>query len=159
MNIFATDPSPEISARNIDDVRGNKLILESAQMLSSALCFWGYLGNDIYKEAYPNHPCTKWTKRNRSNFLWLCEHAMYLSKYIAPKHSSNSIISKAIDLCDIIPDGKQTPFANCAANAKLKLSFHHLPVHDAYKAYLNARWKIDTIPLTWKNRKPPEWKI
>ena len=37
MNIFATSPSPDTSALWLDDVRKNKMILETAQLLSASV--------------------------------------------------------------------------------------------------------------------------
>jgi hypothetical protein len=54
---------------------------------------------------------------------------------------------------------KQTPFANCAANADLGLSFKHISnTHQAYRMYINERWKRDTIPLSWVWGKQPDWR-
>jgi hypothetical protein len=63
MNIFALSECPEQSALWLDDIRKNKMILESAQMLSTAI---RWLDPDttlpVYKLAYMNHPCSKWAR-------------------------------------------------------------------------------------------------
>ena len=66
MNIFAFDKCPMRSALWLDDIRKNKMILESAQMLSTAvraLCPDTTL--EVYKTAYLNHPCSKWARQSK----------------------------------------------------------------------------------------------
>lgn len=50
MNIFATDPCPIKSAQFLDDKRVIKMILESAQMLCTALHQLGYDKEIPYKQ-------------------------------------------------------------------------------------------------------------
>jgi len=71
MNIFVVDPYPSLCAQCLDDRRLNKMIVETGQLLSSALWYWGadecvY----VYRESYKNHPCTKWVRKNMDNFVW-----------------------------------------------------------------------------------------
>lgn len=62
MNIFVTDISPIVSAQALDDKRVVKMILESAQLLSSAIFINSQsIYNDIYKPTHLKHPCTIWT--------------------------------------------------------------------------------------------------
>lgn len=108
MQIFASDPNPEICARNLDDSRVRKMILESSQLLSAALLisdakqkYTDYFTN-LKKEheitsnildqfglpvKYPqfpagpgwfNHPLAKWTAKCASNYCWLNRHFISL---------------------------------------------------------------------------------
>jgi len=102
MNIFVTDPCPKKSAEYLDTKRVNKMILESAQLLSTALREHGYIGNDIYKSTHKNHPSNVWTRKSRENYKWLLKHfeALALEYYKRRKvmHKSytklNSILRK-----------------------------------------------------------------
>ena len=86
MNIFYTDPSPLLSAKVLDDRRLNKMIVESAQMLSTAVLHY-YSNNNklmvdnIYKQTHKNHPCSIWTRISYSNYNWLLEHLKYLCSF------------------------------------------------------------------------------
>ena len=63
MNIFVTDSCPVQSAREQCDKHCVKMVLESAQMLSTA---WRVFDNEraekenLYKQAHLNHPCSLW---------------------------------------------------------------------------------------------------
>ena len=68
MNIFVTDPDPVISAQTLCDKHVVKMVLESAQMLSTA---WRDFStkysddNELYKTAHLNHPCSIWVRQAR----------------------------------------------------------------------------------------------
>lgn len=69
MNIFVLDENCTFAAKYHCDKHLSKMILESAQMLSTAC---RYCGMDVgYKSTHANHPCNKWVRESRSNFIWL----------------------------------------------------------------------------------------
>ena len=78
MNIFHLDNSPEQAAIYHNDKHVVKMILEAAQMLSTA---HRVLDGDeradslgLYKTAMKNHPCTIWVRETSDNYMWLYEH-------------------------------------------------------------------------------------
>lgn len=159
MNIFVFHPDPCTSAQWLDDVRKNKMILETAQLLSTAIRLndpWCEL--PVYKPTHKGHPCTKWVRKSRGNFAWLLEYWYYLG--VGKKHKSKLLSPYFIEYKEsgefILED--QIPFANCAANASVGVSFKDEPdVHKAYRMYINERWKRDTIRLSWNYGSKPEW--
>jgi len=100
MNIFVLDPDPVIAAQQQCDKHVVKMILESAQMLSTAhrmldgdiirgpsksgkTTVKKYILNDeredlLYKTVHMNHPCTVWTRECSANYLWHYEHFIAL---------------------------------------------------------------------------------
>ena len=60
MNIFHLHKVPEVCAKYHCDKHVVKMILETAQMLSTA--YQKHCGEDtnLYKPAYPKHPMTIW---------------------------------------------------------------------------------------------------
>jgi len=66
MNIFVVSPDTMECAKALDDLRLNKMIIETAQLLSTAMRVQGYTGNDIYKSTHVNHPCAVWARRRTS---------------------------------------------------------------------------------------------
>lgn len=77
MNIFVLDLNIKKCARYHCDRHVVKMILESAQMLSSALRLNGW--DHGYKVTHPNHPCTIWTRASLSNWKWLRKLARELN--------------------------------------------------------------------------------
>lgn len=118
MNIFVLDFDPSVAAQMHCDKHANKMILEGAQMLSTAVrehC--ANIDDRVYKSAYINHPCTVWARKNRSNFKWLSELVYHLGlekKYRwpdKPHHKSWVLLVEVISsYIDCIPDGQLTDF-------------------------------------------------
>lgn len=156
MNIFVTDLDPEKSAIVLDDIRANKLVLESAQMLSTAVRWWAEpkCTTKVYRMTHVNHPCSVWTRHSLENFTWLYNHALALMSVLGGyHHKSYPIIKASMEIAETsLPRRGQTKFANCARNNSLDLDFTFLSVPDSYRNYLVSRWETDTIKLTWKNR-------
>ena len=162
MNIFAFDKCPMRSALWLDDIRKNKMILESAQMLSTAvraLCPDTTL--EVYKSAYLNHPCSKWARQSRANFQWLLHHMSWLYNQKSGEHKSARLIPEFQKYADDgdFPDEYLTPFANCARNLERGVDYSDIDdVHQAYRMYMNDRWKERNITLTWRWGEEPDWR-
>jgi hypothetical protein len=77
MNIFYLDPDPRRAARFHNDRHVVKMILESAQMLSTACRKHGI--NEGYKSCFEHHPCTKWASSTKGNWRWLRDLAYELN--------------------------------------------------------------------------------
>lgn len=82
MNIFFVDNDPYDAARQLVDKHVVKMIVESAQLLSTAHRLID--GNDniidderqdvLYKVTHRNHPCSVWVRESIQNYLWLVDH-------------------------------------------------------------------------------------
>jgi hypothetical protein len=76
MNIFYVDESPIVAAQSLCDKHVCKMIVESAQMLSTA-----HIVNNSpapYKAAYVNHPCNIWVRQSKYHYYWLLSHTVVL---------------------------------------------------------------------------------
>ena len=119
MNIFFLDKSPEKSAEFLCDKHIPKMLLESCQMLSTALRQNGYEDDYLYKSAYPNHPMTKWVGDTRDNFIWAFRNADEISREYSKRfgkiHKSVSILNTITDneMQDKIPDKSFTEPPQC----------------------------------------------
>jgi len=122
MNIFALDKSPKISAQYHCDKHVVKMILESAQMLSTTVHlnfdeqkYPDFDLNSIYKPAFVNHPCRLWSEKSLDNWLWLKDLAFYLNEEYRFRYEKN-INHKSFDAIQKLPIPKLpkvglTPFA------------------------------------------------
>ena len=121
MNIFVVDEDPIVAATMLCDKHNIKMILESAQMLCSALPsarnYQMYNGVTLYKPAFMKHPCTLWAGKSHQNYQWLLRHAVglyceYTQRY-GKIHKSEHVIKVMAQLearCPL-PDIGLTPFA------------------------------------------------
>ena len=81
MNIFYLDKDTKTCAEMHVDKHVVKMVLESAQMLSTA---WREYSSEyadeheLYKKAHLNHPCSIWVRLARENYQWLYDHFIAL---------------------------------------------------------------------------------
>lgn len=154
MNIFVVDPKTNESAKILDDLRLNKMIIETAQLLSTAMRIHGYTGNTIYNVTHQNHPCAIWARETRANYNWLLSYFQDLimeRKARTPKH--HKTYDKEIFFKQgktLIPDGELTPFVNCTP-------YKDMDVFEAYKRTLKDKWIKDKRPPKWTNAYRPSW--
>jgi hypothetical protein len=137
MNIFFTDQCPIKCAKNLDTKRVNKMILESCQMLATAVNENG--GSAIYKSTHKKHPSTLWVTESYSNWKWLWNHMVALALEYKKRRGKVHASFK-----------KLTDKPNCAARQDMGISYKHLDdVYTAYKLYLADRWETDKREPVW----------
>jgi hypothetical protein len=97
MNIFAVSDDPRMAALELPDKLIPKMIVESAQMLSTA---HRVLDGDeradvmhLYKKAYENHPSCIWVREDAMNYWWLWMHALTLCEEYKWRFSDESGIA------------------------------------------------------------------
>ena len=121
MNIFAVHEDPRLAALELPDKLIPKMIVESAQMLSTAHRVLD--GNEkadakgLYKKAYENHPSTIWVRQDAMNYWWLWMHALTLCAEYEWRftdetgmavHKTETVIHELQDLPLNIPANKDT---------------------------------------------------
>ena len=108
MNIFYLDRDPEIAAQMMCDKHVVKMILESAQMLSTAhrVLDGDEYANEmgLYKLAHKNHPSTIWVRSSELNYRWLWEHYVALMDEYTYRYDKTHATSRLRDALDKTPD-------------------------------------------------------
>lgn len=145
MNIFASSSNPEESAAYLDDKRVIKMVLESAQLLSTAINECG--GRGPYKTTHKNHPCSVWCRTTSANYNWLLEHFKALcseySKRYNKIHKCEVLLAEFKRGINLIPSGKLTTFPNCTIFKEISNP------EEAYKKYLDYKWQNDKRIPKW----------
>ena len=100
MNIFVLSSNPIVAAQMQCDKHVIKMVLESAQILSTVMRMENLVADvsALYKPTHQNHPCTQWAVEP-NNFAWLVVHAKaleleYTHRY-QRKHKSKGVIDIA----------------------------------------------------------------
>lgn len=78
MNIFVLDEDPKFAAEMHCDRHVVKMILESAQILSTVHHLLGSSDRAITKPTHANHPCVKWAAASQQSYYWLYDLARQL---------------------------------------------------------------------------------
>ena len=177
MNIFILNEDPVIAAQEQCDKHVVKMIVESAQMLStvhrmvdgvmerrpsksgSMLQYWKL--NDkrediLYKACHFNHPSTIWTREGSYNYTWHYKHFIalcdeYTYRY-GKVHSTDTKLRKILkSLPNNIKTGK-TPFKLAmGSNPECMLED---PV-ESYRRFYETKQK--RFNMVWSKRPVPKW--
>ena len=147
MNIFVTDPSPQISAQVLPDKHIVKMPLETCQMLS-IVCSdkWGHgygqlhrINGEPYKTdkgAFRNHPCTVWANESIVNAWWLVAHGMALCEEYTHRYDKVHSCEKTIlEAGSIIPLHK--PTTPSSFTRAMPDEYKHDTSIDTFTAYKN----------------------
>mgnify|MGYP003344118172 CR=1 FL=1 len=146
MNIFILDQEPKHAAQAHCDKHIAKMILESAQMLSTAL-------GQGYKATHKNHPCTLWTAQSRDNAEWLYELASHLNDEYKRRYK-HTVSHKSWDVIRhyhnaqarrVLESSGLTPFA-LAMPDEYKSNNPVKSYRDYYSTKEKMRYPKDKIP-------------
>ena len=157
MNIFYLDRDPEIAAQMHCDKHVVKMILESAQMLSTA---HRVLDGDeiadskgLYKMTHKNHPCAIWARTNSENYEWLWSLYDNLMKEYTYRyykhHASERLIHSLWELPQNMPHGDFTDPPQCMPD--------YCKSDNTVSAYQTYYIVEKSDFATWKRRVQPEW--
>ena len=166
MNLFILDQNPRTAARYYCDKHVVKIILESFQMMGSAVRRHGAIDEQMpltkagkpLKGGYSNHPVTRWVGETRGNYDWTFQHVMELSREYTRRydkiHACHHKIAGDLyqGLAHLIPPGSVTDFA-LAMPEDYKSDNAILSYREYYK------FKEGQIKMTWTNSKKPEWML
>lgn len=137
MNIFVTDKCYKLCAQSLDDKRVIKMILETAQLLSTAVYInSGNKYEDLYKPTHIKHPCTIWAAKTRGNWIWLYNYLKALCKEYNFRYGRVHAIEKKLLLeqyKSFIPEGSILNFVNCTRSEAIDFRDK---IYQAYRNYL-----------------------
>jgi hypothetical protein len=176
MNIFALSNDPNESAQMMCDKHVVKMVVESAQLLSTAHrvldgeCYLEktsigrniqrWLLKDIvmestlYKATHINHPSSIWARKSNNNYNWLFLHFEELCKEYTYRYkkihlTEDKLRSILYNVPNNIPVGNLTPIVQAMPD-KYKSS-HYV---DAYRRYYIGE---KSGFAKWTKRQAPNW--
>jgi len=152
MNIFVLDQDIKRCARYHCDQHTNKMILESVQLLCTALNKKGF--STPYKSTHIKHPCVLWVEESYSNFLWLQELALALNQecqYRYRKERDHKSIGVLPQIAEHkFEDRGLTEFAQAMPN-EYKIPGDAVAAYRAF--YLGEKMGF----ARWTRRRTPAW--
>tara|TARA_B100000519_G_C14225684_1_gene429853 strand:+ start:486 stop:980 length:495 start_codon:yes stop_codon:yes gene_type:complete len=157
MNIFYVDKDPMIAAQMMCDKHVVKMILESAQLLSTAHRVLD--GDDyadsvgLYKIAHKNHPSTIWTRSSVHNYMWLYNHMNGLMQEYTCRYNKHHASERL-----------NAPLRKTPTNIPVVDFFDppqcmpdYCKTEDTVSAYRHYYINEKASFAKWKNAKIPEW--
>ena len=166
VNIFRTSDDPRECAAVLADQHVTKMVLETAQIISTVFHIRGLTFPGQYRATHRNHPCVVWAAESRAALTWTMNHGHELVNEFCHRngkdHRSAAVLDAALwspgwlSLHDALPNaGRPAPI--CVAE-----DLRHLPLHEAYRQHLArkyAAWARTKRPgpARWTNAQRPEW--
>jgi hypothetical protein len=181
MNLFVLDKCPIKSAELQCDKHVVKMIVESAQMLSTVhrmldgtesrirsksgktmVKHWEMPDPTddklLYKAVHMNHPCTVWSRETHLNYLWhyihfcaLCDEYTYRYGKI---HASDILLRSRLRKLPVnIPHGPKTP--QPLAMGSNPECMDHSDIVGSYRKFYQT--KQERFSMDWTKRSVPEW--
>lgn len=152
MNIFVLDLDIQKCAQYHCDQHVSKMILESAQLLCTALNKKGF--DSPYRSTHRNHPCVLWVEESYDNFIWLTKLAMALNseyRYRFQKDTDHKSVSVIAEISSISYElAGLTPFVQ-AMPEQFKVPGD--PVAAYRRFYIGEKLSF----ARWTRRQRPEW--
>jgi hypothetical protein len=79
MNIFYLHKDPHVSAQAMTNKHVVKMVVETAQLLSTAHNELDGMKENIYKTTHKNHPSAVWVRQSKKHYDWAYSHFLALS--------------------------------------------------------------------------------
>ena len=176
MNIFYLNNDPRLCAQAHCDKHANKMIIEYAQILSSAhrildgtqvveanengrkIKRWKLPDERdgvLYLATHVNHPSTAWARQRAENYQWLYQLFVELGKEFEYRygkvHASNSKLNEILKKCP--SNISQLPFTEPpqAMPDEYKVAGKSIEAYHNYYRYAKVKF------ASWKNRPTPSF--
>jgi len=176
MNIFYVDQCPVKSAKSLVDKHVVKMILETAQLLSTAHRIidgelYQGLSNSgrkakrwrlkdtrediLYSATHINHPSAVWVRQSVENYNWLVDHLFALSDEYTYRYDKQHVtIAKMGYEIQSPPHGLKewdmTPMPSCMDKQYI---ISDDPIVNYRNYYIHGKKHIHA----WKRREAPDW--
>ena len=179
MNIFVLSECPVKAAQLQCDKHVVKMIVESAQMLSTAhrmldgnvdrrpsksgrtmVKYYDhpYLDKLLYKAVHCGHPCTVWTMESSSNYVWHYKHFIALCDEYQYRYGKKHLTDTTLRSILMVPPAnilrdERTPF-KLAMGSNPECMFPDDPVKSYRMFYHTKQQRFD---MQWTKRDTPSW--
>lgn len=161
MNIFYLHNDPKQCAIWMNNDHVIKMILETAQLLSTAHVVLDD-SQVAYKKTHENHPSAVWARESSANYEWLYQHFIALMdehQYRFPasqRHAASRFTEALAVVPSNIKEAPRTPIRPAMPDSFKSL--YSDPI-EAYRMYYSICKRTDKNgkPFKWTNRPKPEW--
>ena len=181
MNIFYLHDDPKIAAETSCDKHVVKMILESAQLLSTChrvqdgteyydktkngrkIKRWRHPNPNmeaiLYKAGWLNHPSTKWLFESAYNYLWLYKHFIALNEEYKKRYNHTDDHVAVQKLGELLKFPPSNALINKRATPIKPAMPEHCKIKDDPVASYRKYYIIEKRRFaTWKSpSKMPEW--
>ena len=153
MNIFYLDTNPATAAQLMCDRHVVKMILETAQLLSTAHHELDG-ASPAYKPTHRNHPSAAWARASASHYAWLYDHMMALgAEYTRRYGKTHKTIAEHADTLAqppvLLADDGYTHPPQCMPDECKGVDT--VAAYQAYYQLKASEWADAGRPMTWRS--------
>ncbi len=160
MNVFVTSLNAKQCALEHCHVHRNKMLIEQAQLLSSANHILGKGTDSMYKMTHQHHPSTKWVVSDAGNYAWLysmwTELASLYAKHRGRQHKSYDKLHEVLKpKVDSKPNFKYSMLA-------MPDEYKSDDIASSYQNYLCSKfteWRSRERPMKVEFDSVPSWAL
>ena len=155
MNYFYVEKDPTSAAQALCDKHVVKMILETAQMLSTAHRLTESPQADfVYKPTHSNHPSTKWLRSSQIAYKHGLQHLCALFDEYRHRYNKTHATERLLPYLSQVPealpdlpfvDPPQCMYDECRSSDTV----------EAYRSYYRVR--RSEIDMRWTKREEPAW--
>lgn len=179
MNIFYLNPNPRICAEMHLDKHVVKMIIEYAQLLSTAhrvldgerfidktannrsIQRWrlqdATLEKNLYKATHSNHPSAVWVRQSTQNYMWLAELLEELCKEYTYRYGKIHKVERD-GLMQILKNNFPVMLNDSGFTEPTPaMPDTYKVTNDSIRSYQNYYIHDKARFAKWKNRETPEW--
>lgn len=165
MNIFYTNENPHIAAEDHCYVHQNKMIVEYAQLLSTAhhVLDGAAAMSGIYKLTHKNHPSAIWCRSGQYQYEWVLDCALHLCKLYTLRTGKVHKTQATLETLSRLPENIELiewKDPTIAAPDEFKAISIFNGVIEAYRTYLNSKfkeWGLREKPIKIEFHAVPNW--
>jgi len=183
MNIFYLDNNPEVCAKMHLDKHVVKMILEYAQLMSTAhrvldgyeeiekryvhgslparwrnVRVWthpdAYMHKGLMKASHVSHPSNVWLRQSKANYLWLCQMWLWLMKEYTHRYGKHHACENRVEYLMDAP--KNIPNMPFTEPTPAMPDAYKVP-GDSIKSYQNYYIHDKVRFAKWTRREVPQW--
>lgn len=150
MNIFYVDEDARAAARALCDRHVIKMVLETAQIMSTVCHKWGVHGVP-YRATHVNHPSVLWAGASSQHYDWMFRHGAELSVEFTRRYRkahASSVVIFQLEKAPM-PDSGWEPPPQAMPNRFKK--------PDTVEAYRQYYREGKAHLLSYKLNNQPEW--
>ena len=161
MNIFVLDKDPKISAKFHCDKHVVKMIVETAQLLSTAHHMLGTWEDGMYKVTHSTVGTAIWARTSLANYNWLAEMGIALCEEYTLRykkiHKTEPLLRRLYKKKIRIPNIGITRFSLTMPD-EIKIK-NEDKFEEAVKSYRNFYIKDKNHFAKWKYCETPKWYL
>ena len=164
MNIFYLDTDAKTCAQYHHDVHLRKMIVEYAQLLSTAHHELGVnsnIVNDIYKPTHKNHPCAQWTRMHLNHYEFVFNLFSSCIDEFEFRFNKEHKTKKLTPYLLLPPEQLfSSPFRSTKPPLCMPDQYKTDDPVESYRNFYNAEKQFDKngkFMANYTNRQPPDW--